>query len=90
MKECCCTGGSNSQPPEYHSDEHSTELPGPLVLILQKLNASSYFERLLSSHKSGVRLNNFVTVYRKTPKFSDTPKITVIILKFEYCGLTIE
>ena len=28
--------------------------------------------------------------YRKNPKIADTPKIAVIILKFEQCGSTIE
>ena len=28
-KECCQTGGSNPQPPEYQLKAHPTELPGP-------------------------------------------------------------
>ena len=32
----------------------------------------------------------FVRIYSKKPKISDTQKITVIILKFEQCGSTIE
>ena len=33
---------------------------------------------------------NALCLYRKFPKYSDTQKIVVIILKFELCGSTIE
>ena len=31
MTECCRTGGSNPRPPEYQSDAHPIELPGPAI-----------------------------------------------------------
>ena len=38
----------------------------------------------------GTGTTSFVTLYRKTPKYSDPRKMAVIILKFEQCGSTID
>ena len=38
MKERCRTGGSNSRLPEYQSDAHPTELPGPAIPAYPNIN----------------------------------------------------
>ena len=48
--------------------------------------AYHYFQKILWADEKSFRVTN----YRKIPKYSDSRKIDVIILKFEQCGFTIE
>ena len=44
------------------------------------------FLQVESEQEGGEGVFEMFCQYQKTPKYSDTQKITVIILKFEQCG----